>query len=128
MRQRASVSTGFSGSLPLGSWKYRTSSLSTPSSPTLFSVSTKRPFSSVASSWNSATVIPLGTRPKLLALALTRLASAYISGESSPNRSSSWFRPSKIAANPSRPTRSMKLEIEEWSNTGSSMARQQNHR
>ena len=52
----------------------------------------RSPREAMDSSWNSATVIPLGTISKLLALALTRLASAYISGDGSPKRSNSWFR------------------------------------
>ena len=61
--QRASVSTGFSGILPSGLWKYLTSSYSTPSLSAVVLVSTKRPFSSMACSLNSATVIPLGSNP-----------------------------------------------------------------
>ena len=126
--QRASVSTGFSGIRPSGLWKYRTSSRSTPSSSTVVSVSMKRPFSSMACSLNSATDIPLGSNPYPLTLALTRLESTYISGNNIPSRSNSSFRPSNMAAKPSRPIRSMKWLMEEWSNTGSSMVKKQNQR
>ena len=62
----------------------------------------------MARSLNSATVKPLRDNWRLFTLALTRLESAYISGDSSPGRSSSSFMPWKKALKPSRPIRSMK--------------------
>ena len=82
----------------------------------------------MACSRNSSTVNPLRDSWWLLTLALTRLESAYISGDSRPSRSSSSFSPRKMSLKPSRPIRSMKWLKVEWSNTGSSMVRKQNHR
>ena len=54
-------------------------------------------FSSMACSRNSSTVNPLRDNRWLLTLALTRLESAYISGNSRPSRSSSSLRPWKMS-------------------------------
>ena len=63
VRQRASVSTGFSGSLPLGLWKYLAVSCWAPSPSTVVSMILNRPFSLMACSLNSATLMPLGANP-----------------------------------------------------------------
>ncbi len=71
---------------------------------------------------------PVGRQVMAVHVALTRLESTYIFGDSNPTRSSSSFKPSKTALKPSLPIRSMKWLMLEWSNTGSSMVRKQNQR
>ena len=72
--------------------------------------------------------MPLRDRSWSHTLFFTKLPSAYISGDNNPSRINSSFRPSKIAAKPSQPIRSMNRLMLELSNTGSPMVRKQNQR
>ena len=63
VRQLAAVSTGFRGNLPLGLWKYLAVSRGAPSLSTVVSMILNRPFSSMAYSLNSPTVMPLEANP-----------------------------------------------------------------